>query len=99
MIKEAHESDMGGYISIRKTSKKVLEEYYWPDINSEVVRYSRQCDWCNINLNRVSGQYIVLNSIPVMTIIVEVDREEDNSDLDMEALEIALQDDNPDVLV
>ncbi|XP_041379582.1 uncharacterized protein LOC121392444 [Gigantopelta aegis] len=42
----AHESLMAGRFSTQKTKERVLAEFWWPGIQSEIARFCRSCDIC-----------------------------------------------------
>ena len=83
MLKIAHETLTEGHVSKRQTIDRVLSEYYWPGVLSEVSRYCRSCDICKRTLSKVIVPKRAVNRIPVMaTIVEEVDQKVINADLD-----------------
>uniref|UniRef100_A0A131YW51 Reverse transcriptase n=1 Tax=Rhipicephalus appendiculatus TaxID=34631 RepID=A0A131YW51_RHIAP len=42
----AHGSIMAGHQGIKRTTDRVLEEFYWPDLNGDVKRFVKSCDKC-----------------------------------------------------
>ena len=46
VMKLAHESVMAGHLAIKRTMQKVLSEFYWPGINSDIKRLCQSCDIC-----------------------------------------------------
>ena len=46
VMKLAHESVMAGHLAIKRTVQKVLSEFYWPGINSDIKRFCQSCDIC-----------------------------------------------------
>ena len=46
VMKLAHESVMAGHLAIKRTMQKVLSEFYWPGINSDIKRFCQSCDIC-----------------------------------------------------
>ena len=37
---------MAGHLAIKRTGQKVLSEFYWPGINSDIKRFCQSCDIC-----------------------------------------------------
>ena len=48
VMKLAHESVMAGHLAIKRTMQKVLSEFYWPGINSDIKRFCQSCDIANV---------------------------------------------------
>ena len=46
VMKLAHESVIAGHLAIKRTMQKVLSEFYWPGINSDIKRFCQSCDIC-----------------------------------------------------
>ena len=46
VMKLAHESVMAGHLAIKRTMQKVLSEFNWPGINSDMKRFCQSCDIC-----------------------------------------------------
>ncbi|KAL5020859.1 hypothetical protein ScPMuIL_000014, partial [Solemya velum] len=46
VLKLAHESIMGGHQGIKKTTARVLREFFWAGVSADVTRYCRSCDIC-----------------------------------------------------
>ena len=44
VMKLAHESVMAGHLAIKRTIQKVLSEFYWPGLNSDIKRFCQSCD-------------------------------------------------------
>ena len=53
----AHESDIGGHLGVKKTTDKVLLDFFWPGIGEDVKQYCRSCVKCQRRRERVmAGQ-------------------------------------------
>ena len=37
---------MAGHLAIKRTIQKVLSEFFWPGINSDIKRFCQSCDIC-----------------------------------------------------
>ena len=46
VMKLAHESIMAGHLAIKRTIKKVLSEFVWFGIASDIKRFCQSCDIC-----------------------------------------------------
>lgn len=47
VLRAAHERLMPRHAGIRKTTYRILEEFYWPDLGRDVKRFVRSCNVCN----------------------------------------------------
>ncbi|CAC5415002.1 unnamed protein product [Mytilus coruscus] len=52
-MKLAHESLMAGHMATLRTVYRVLTEFYWPGVESDVKRYCRSCDICQRTVPKV----------------------------------------------
>ena len=53
----AHESDIGGHLGVKKTTDKVVMDFYWPGIGEDVKQYCRSCIKCQKRRERaMAGQ-------------------------------------------
>lgn len=46
ILRIAHETIMAGHQGIRRTTERILQEFYWPDLHGDVRRFVRYCDAC-----------------------------------------------------
>ncbi|XP_052707181.1 uncharacterized protein LOC128182536 [Crassostrea angulata] len=46
VMKIAHETLMGGHLGSKKTTDRVVSEFYWPGIQSDIRRFCRSCGVC-----------------------------------------------------
>ncbi|XP_065939198.1 uncharacterized protein [Magallana gigas] len=46
VMKIAHETLMGGHLGSKKTTDRIVSEFYWPGIQSDIRRFCRSCDVC-----------------------------------------------------
>ena len=42
----AHEAVMGGHMGVQKTLDRILSNFYWPGIHSDVTLFCKSCDIC-----------------------------------------------------
>ena len=55
VMKLAHESVMAGHLAIKRTMQKVLSEFNWPGINSDIKRFCQSCDICQRSIPKGSN--------------------------------------------
>ncbi|XP_068211806.1 uncharacterized protein [Palaemon carinicauda] len=48
ILQEAHESEWGGHLGIRKTLSKVKDNFFWPSVKKDVVRHCKSCHQCQM---------------------------------------------------
>ena len=44
----AHDSSLAGHLGVKKTYHRVLRNFFWPGLKSDVVKYCRTCHTCQI---------------------------------------------------
>ena len=44
----AHETSMGGHLGTNKTYHKIWTQFYWPKIKSDVSKFCRSCQVCQV---------------------------------------------------
>lgn len=46
IIGEAHDPPLAGHLGIYKTYSRIMQKYYWPKLQSDVVNYIKKCEKC-----------------------------------------------------
>ncbi|GFS06936.1 reverse transcriptase, partial [Elysia marginata] len=46
VMRLAHESILSGHLAAKKTTERILSNFFWPNIWDDVVRFCRSCDQC-----------------------------------------------------
>ena len=46
VLRLAHDSALSGHLKTRKTTDRILTQFYWPGLQSDVKRYCASCDAC-----------------------------------------------------
>lgn len=46
VLRQPHESGMGGHLGVNNTIGRVLQDFYWPAVQPQVYRYVRSCEDC-----------------------------------------------------
>ena len=41
--------DLGGHLGIKKTERKILKHFYWPQLHKDVSAYCRDCHTCQLS--------------------------------------------------
>lgn len=77
VMRLAHESIMSGHLATSKTINRILTEFYWPGMKSEIKRFCRSCDTCQRTLpnGRVSKVPLVkmpLIDVPFKRVAVDI---------------------------
>ena len=62
----AHDSFVGGHMGIKKTSDKILSNFFWPGLKDDVKRFSRSCDVCQRTVNKGQVYRVPLQITPVI---------------------------------
>lgn len=52
VMRLANESIMSAHLAIKGTIQKVLAEFIWPEISSDIKRYCQFCDICQRTLSK-----------------------------------------------
>jgi hypothetical protein len=52
VMRLAHESVLSGHLATRRTLAKVLSEFYWPGVSSDVKRFCQSCDICQRTVSK-----------------------------------------------
>ena len=52
VMKLAHESIMAGHLAVKRTLQKVLSEFHWPGVCSDVKRFCQSCDICQRTISK-----------------------------------------------
>ncbi|XP_064645443.1 uncharacterized protein K02A2.6-like [Lineus longissimus] len=62
----SHEGLMSGHCGIRRTTERVLSNFYWPGVNTDVIRHVRSCDICQKTAPKGKQGKAPLISMPVI---------------------------------
>jgi hypothetical protein len=64
LLREAHDSAVGGHVGITKTQELVSRSYYWPKMAQDVKEYVNSCPTCLAIKARNDSPAGLLHSIP-----------------------------------
>ncbi|KAI5625238.1 hypothetical protein C0J50_15204 [Silurus asotus] len=65
----AHDHPCSGHAGIRKTYQRILRYFFWPSIKSDVIRYCKTCNTCQV----VGKPNQVVPPAPLNPIVVSTD--------------------------
>lgn len=66
VMKLAHDSVMGGHLGIKKTSDKILSQFWWPGILADVKRYCQSCDICQKTFPKGKVHKVPIGDMPLI---------------------------------
>ncbi|KAM7300391.1 uncharacterized protein ISCGN_020955 [Ixodes scapularis] len=66
VLKMAHEGILSGHQGIKRTTDRVLEEFYWPGVQGDVTRFVKSCDICQRTVPKHLVGRVPLGSMPVI---------------------------------
>lgn len=68
VTKLAHESIMSGHLATSRTTSRILSEFYWPGIQSDVKRFCRSCDICQRTIQKGKVSKYPLQKMPLIDV-------------------------------
>ena len=71
VMQTAHESLLGGHQGTKKTTDKILTNFFWPGMNSDITRYCRSCDVCQRTLAKGRVTKVPLGKMPLIEVPFE----------------------------
>ena len=66
VLKLAHESIISGHLATSRTTARILTEFYWPGILSDVKRFCRSCDICQRTVQKGKVAKHPLQKMPLI---------------------------------
>ena len=57
---------MAGHLGIRKTTDRVLQNFFWPGIFSDIRRFCQSCDICQRTVSKGSVMKAPLQTVPII---------------------------------
>ena len=73
VLKELHNSPLGGHLGVNKTTSRALERYYWPGYSADIGSFIQTCDVCQRRKTTVPSPQTALQSIPVGSVLKKFD--------------------------
>lgn len=68
VLKLAHESVMSGHLGVQRTATKLLHDFYWPGVMSDVKRFCRSCDICQRTIPKGKVGKAPLGKMPLIEV-------------------------------
>lgn len=62
----SHDSLMAGHLKTGKTCAKILAQFFWPGVQSDVNRYCKSCDLCQKTVPKGKLTRVPLGSMPLI---------------------------------
>ena len=66
VMKLAHESIMAGHLATSRTINRIVTEFYWPGMQSDIKRFCRSCDTCQKTEPRGKVRKVPMDSMPII---------------------------------
>ena len=66
VMRLAHESIMSGHMGTMRTVSRVLSEFYWPGVQSDVKRFCQSCDICQRTVAKGRITKVPLQQMPLI---------------------------------
>ncbi|XP_077560624.1 uncharacterized protein LOC144175419 [Haemaphysalis longicornis] len=66
VLQMAHEGIMAGHQGVRKTTDRILDEFYWPGMHADVKRFVKSCDICQRTAPKGRVGVSPLGSMPLI---------------------------------
>ncbi|GFO21899.1 gypsy retrotransposon integrase-like protein 1 [Plakobranchus ocellatus] len=66
VMQAAHDSIVGGHLAAKKTTDKILSEFFWPNIWEDVKRYCQSCDQCQRSSPKGQTAKVPLSAVPLI---------------------------------
>ncbi|XP_033728194.1 uncharacterized protein LOC117317492 [Pecten maximus] len=68
VLRLAHESMMSGHLGAKRTSDRIMMEFFWPGVNADVTRFCRSCDVCQRTFPKGRVSKVPLGTMPLIDI-------------------------------
>ena len=66
VLRIAHDGIMSGHLGVRKTTDRVLNEFFWPTVRKDVKIYCRTCDVCQKTVPKGKISQLPLGKMPLI---------------------------------
>ncbi len=64
LLKEAHNSRVGGHAGQYKTYERIRDQWYWPNMDKDIAEHIKFCTVCQRNANNQKDQPLPLKQLP-----------------------------------
>ena len=66
VMRLGHDSVLAGHLGAKKTTDKILTQFYWPSIHDDITRYCRSCDVCQRTCPKGKVGKVPLGKMPLL---------------------------------
>jgi hypothetical protein len=60
ILREAHCQFLAGHFGVSKTKERLLQSYYWPNMEKDILDHLQRCDRCQITRKNVASPELLL---------------------------------------
>uniref|UniRef100_A0A2N9FYD2 Integrase catalytic domain-containing protein n=1 Tax=Fagus sylvatica TaxID=28930 RepID=A0A2N9FYD2_FAGSY len=71
MIREYHDTPIGGHLGVLQTHKRVAANFFWRGMKRDIQNYIRQCDVCQRNKYETMSPAGLLQPLPILELVWE----------------------------
>ena len=66
VMKVAHETILAGHLAAKKTTDRILHDFFWPNVWAEVSRFCLSCDQCQRSMPKGKTPKVPLTKVPLI---------------------------------
>ena len=66
-----HDSLLAGHMGVKRTTDRILTNFYWPGIHGDINRYCASCDICQRTVHKGKVPVAPLKSMPLISVPFE----------------------------
>ena len=66
VLQKAHDCIMSGHLGVKKTTDRVLSNFFWPGLNGDVIRFCQSCDICQKTVKKGSVMKVPVQETPLI---------------------------------
>lgn len=66
VLQLAHGGIMAGHMGVKRTTERVLSEFFWPGCKTEISRYCKSCDTCQRTIQKGRVNKAPLGEMPII---------------------------------
>ncbi|GFR82395.1 Gypsy retrotransposon integrase-like protein 1 [Elysia marginata] len=67
VLKLAHDVPVAGHMGVARTKERILQSFYWPNVQKDVKMYCRSCKTCQMTLAKRRTPKAPVQPIPVIS--------------------------------
>ncbi|XP_038057353.1 uncharacterized protein LOC119728962 [Patiria miniata] len=66
VMKLAHDSPLAGHLKVKKTTDRIMANFFWPALQADVRRYCQSCDICQRTVSKGRVTKVPLGEMPLI---------------------------------